>query len=75
MELIGSKLPADEVQEVWECDKGHVYESPKPHKLGAVVCPRCVIPYKGASDITKGITKWNMKKVKERSRNGRLVNV
>lgn len=73
--LICEELPVAEIQEVWQCKAGHAYQSPKPLKLEAVVCPHCVVPYKGNKNERAGIDKWNMKKVKERSRNGRLVNV
>lgn len=62
-----------EIEEVWECVAGHSYSSPLGIKCEAVVCPTCVRPYQGNHDERAGITKWNMKKVKVRSRNGRLV--
>ena len=63
----------NETEEVWACAKGHEYHSPLGIKCEAVVCPTCVVPFKGNKNERAGIDKWNMKKVKVRSRNGRLV--
>jgi hypothetical protein len=62
-----------EYEEVWECEVGHRYNSPKGIKLTGVTCPTCSKLVGPTPRITDGAKRWRMKKVLVRSVNGRMV--
>lgn len=62
-----------EVEQVWECPKGHRLESPVGVRYLGAVCGPCSRRFAGNPDVRAGARQWEMKLVQVRSVNGRLV--